>query len=264
MPAPSYVSGISQVPLLGETIGQNLRRTVERVPGSEALVSVPQGYRATYRAVLGRDLADRSGAHGAGREEGRPGRHLVAQPLRVGDHPVRHRPHGRDPGERQPRLPPARAGVRAQPVGRLDPAAGQALPERRLRGDGARGPAALPRARADHRHRRRVELAQERRAQALRGRAAGAGARAAVRRRHQHPVHERHDRVPQGSDPVAPQHPQQRLLHRRVLPLHREGPGLHPGPVLPLLRHGARQPGHHHPRRLHGHPGRELRSAGGA
>ncbi len=49
MPAPSYVSGISQVPLLGETIGQNLRRTVERFPDREALVSVPQGYRATYR-----------------------------------------------------------------------------------------------------------------------------------------------------------------------------------------------------------------------
>ena len=30
----------------------------------------------------------------------------------------------------------------------------------------------------------------------------------------------------------------------------REGPRLHPGPVLPLLRHGPRQPGRHHPRRL--------------
>jgi fatty-acyl-CoA synthase len=49
MHAPSYVSGTSQVPLLGETIGQNLRRTAERFPDSEALVSVPQGYRATYR-----------------------------------------------------------------------------------------------------------------------------------------------------------------------------------------------------------------------
>ncbi len=49
MPAPSYVSGTSQVPLLGETIGQNLRRTVERFPDREVLVSVPQGYRATYR-----------------------------------------------------------------------------------------------------------------------------------------------------------------------------------------------------------------------
>jgi fatty-acyl-CoA synthase len=47
--APSYVSGVSTVPLLGETIGQNLRRTVERFPDREALVVVHQGYRATYR-----------------------------------------------------------------------------------------------------------------------------------------------------------------------------------------------------------------------
>jgi fatty-acyl-CoA synthase len=49
MPAPSYVAGTSTTPLLGETIGQNLRRTVDRFPDNEALVSVYQGYRATYR-----------------------------------------------------------------------------------------------------------------------------------------------------------------------------------------------------------------------
>jgi fatty-acyl-CoA synthase len=48
MPAPSYVHGASNVPLLGETIGENLRRTVERVPDSEALVVRHQNYRATY------------------------------------------------------------------------------------------------------------------------------------------------------------------------------------------------------------------------
>jgi fatty-acyl-CoA synthase len=46
---PSYVSGPSTTPLLGETIGENLRRTVERFPDREALVVVHQGYRATYR-----------------------------------------------------------------------------------------------------------------------------------------------------------------------------------------------------------------------
>jgi fatty-acyl-CoA synthase len=45
---PSYVHGASDVPLLGETIGENLRRTVERVPNSEALVVRHQNYRATY------------------------------------------------------------------------------------------------------------------------------------------------------------------------------------------------------------------------
>src|SRR5919197_4360431 len=48
MPAPSYVHGASPVPLLGETIGENLRRTVERVPNTEALVVRHQNYRATY------------------------------------------------------------------------------------------------------------------------------------------------------------------------------------------------------------------------
>src|SRR3984893_9283386 len=48
MAAPSYVHGASNVPLLGETIGQNLRRTVERFGASEALVVRHQNYRATY------------------------------------------------------------------------------------------------------------------------------------------------------------------------------------------------------------------------
>ena len=38
MAPASYIHGASPVPLLGETIGENLRRTVERVPTSEALV----------------------------------------------------------------------------------------------------------------------------------------------------------------------------------------------------------------------------------
>jgi fatty-acyl-CoA synthase len=48
MPAPSYVHGASAVPLLGETIGQNLRRTVDLFGDSEALVVRHQDYRATY------------------------------------------------------------------------------------------------------------------------------------------------------------------------------------------------------------------------
>jgi fatty-acyl-CoA synthase len=48
MSVPSYVHGASPVALLGETIGQNLRRTVERFGASEALVVRHQNYRATY------------------------------------------------------------------------------------------------------------------------------------------------------------------------------------------------------------------------
>ncbi len=49
MTVPSYVSGPSTQPLLGETIGQNLRRTAEKFPDRDALVVPYQGYRATYR-----------------------------------------------------------------------------------------------------------------------------------------------------------------------------------------------------------------------
>jgi fatty-acyl-CoA synthase len=51
MAAPSYVHGASSVPLLGETIGENLRRTVARHADREALVVRHQGYRATYRQL---------------------------------------------------------------------------------------------------------------------------------------------------------------------------------------------------------------------
>jgi fatty-acyl-CoA synthase len=52
MSALSYVHGASNQSLLGEPIFQNLRRTAERVNDREALVSVHQGYRATYRELV--------------------------------------------------------------------------------------------------------------------------------------------------------------------------------------------------------------------
>jgi fatty-acyl-CoA synthase len=64
----SYASGTSQLPLLGETIGQNLRRTASRWPAVDALVDLVQGVRYTYeefdaavdnlaRALLGAGMA---------------------------------------------------------------------------------------------------------------------------------------------------------------------------------------------------------------
>jgi hypothetical protein len=46
MPA-SYAHGTSLVPLIGETIGASLRRTMLQFPDREALVVRSQGYRAT-------------------------------------------------------------------------------------------------------------------------------------------------------------------------------------------------------------------------
>jgi fatty-acyl-CoA synthase len=48
----SHSHGASDVPLLGETISQNLRRTAARVPHGQALIVPHQGYRATYAQLV--------------------------------------------------------------------------------------------------------------------------------------------------------------------------------------------------------------------
>src|SRR3954468_892337 len=78
----SHAHGPSHVPLLGDTIGESLRRTVERFPDREALVVANQDYRATYselwievdraaRALLARGVAkgDRVGIWAPNRHE---------------------------------------------------------------------------------------------------------------------------------------------------------------------------------------------------
>ena len=78
----SYLHGASETPLLGETIGANLRRTVARWPDRDALVVRSQGFRATYqdlwnlttqlaRALLARGIAkgDRVGIWAPNRYE---------------------------------------------------------------------------------------------------------------------------------------------------------------------------------------------------
>ena len=71
MSSPSYAHGASDVPLLGETIGANLRRTVERSGDREALVVAHQRYRATYRELW--------------EETGRAARALLAHGIEKGD-----------------------------------------------------------------------------------------------------------------------------------------------------------------------------------
>ncbi|MFC9586570.1 AMP-binding protein [Streptomyces yangpuensis] len=53
--ASSYASAVSDVPLLGDTIGENLDRTVRRFPDRDALVDVAAGRRWTY-AELAADV----------------------------------------------------------------------------------------------------------------------------------------------------------------------------------------------------------------
>jgi fatty-acyl-CoA synthase len=56
---PSYASGTSATPLLGDTIGANLDRTVAAYGDREALVSVHQGLRYTYTEFA--DAVERTG-----------------------------------------------------------------------------------------------------------------------------------------------------------------------------------------------------------
>ena len=49
MPDPAYASGDRSTPLLQETIGRNLEATVSRFPERDALISVHQGIRQSYR-----------------------------------------------------------------------------------------------------------------------------------------------------------------------------------------------------------------------
>jgi fatty-acyl-CoA synthase len=51
VPAPSYSHGAAPTPLLGETIGQNLHRTVECFADRDALVDRAQGVRLSYREL---------------------------------------------------------------------------------------------------------------------------------------------------------------------------------------------------------------------
>ena len=156
-----------------------------------------------------------------GHRAGRPGRHLGPQPLRVGRHAVRHRPRRRDSRQREPRLPGTRAAARVEPVGPAAPAAVAGIPRSRLRGDRRAGPTRVPGAGRDGSARRRLGGAP-RGGRARRGRRARrARGQPHVRRPHQHPVHLGHHRHPEGRHPVAPQHPEQRLLLRRDPGLHR-------------------------------------------
>ena len=117
LPMLSYAHGASPQPLLGETIGENLARTVAAHPEREAIVSCHQGVRLTYAefdAEVDR-VARALPAHRAGTRA--TGRDLEPEPRRVGARPVRDR-EGRDrAGQHQSGLPHHTSSVRAQQSG---------------------------------------------------------------------------------------------------------------------------------------------------
>ena len=211
--------------LLGETIGANLRRMAAAHRGRRGA-----GRRAVRPAVDLRAVRRRD-RHAGPRPDrgrvaaGRPGRHLGAELRGMGAAPVRDRQGRRDPGQHQPGLPQPRARLRAAPVGRavLVSAESFKTSDYRAMVDEVRGGPA--RAASDVIFSARPTGTRwspraRRRWRAGTGPAGRARGRPVLRRPDQHPVHQRHDRLPEGRDAVAPQHPEQRLLHRRRLPVH--------------------------------------------
>ena len=252
-PAPlSYSHGTSPQPLLGETIGANLRRTAAALGDREALVYVPSGRRWTY-SELDADIDTLA-------------RGLIAAGIKAGDRVGIWSPNcpewvlsstpppGRAPSWSTSTRPTAATSWTtpcASPASGCWSARTFKTSDYRAMVDEVRGD--LPDLHGWSTWARPAwdELFVAG-AEPVRGddQLAERGGRAGLRRPDQHPVHLRHDRVPQGRHPLPSQHPQQRLLHRRGLPLHRGRPGLHPGAVLPLLRHGDGQPRLHHARGL--------------
>lgn len=68
--AISYVHGARDVPLLGETLGQNLDRTAARVPNSPALIVPSAGVRWSYGELAARADAFAAGLLALGLERG--------------------------------------------------------------------------------------------------------------------------------------------------------------------------------------------------
>ena len=258
----SYVHGASDVPLIGQTIGEYLDATVARLPEAEALVVRHQKVRWTYR-----ELQQRVDAFAAG---------LLALGLEPGDRVGIWSPNNAEWVVTQ--FATAKAGlilVNINPAYRLaeleyalnkvgckalitatafktSDYVAHAAPAGARAGTAHAGRAAC-RAAAGPAHRRSSSAPQQRRACCASTRSAGLAATAertdalassrrsaAVRRPDQHPVHQRHHGLPQGRDAHPPQHPEQRLLRRRGDAAHRARPPVHSGAALSLLRHGAR------------------------
>ena len=66
----AYTYGVSNISLIGETIDQNLRKTVEKYPNKEALISVHQDYRVTYAEFYAQVTAVAKGLIALGVKQG--------------------------------------------------------------------------------------------------------------------------------------------------------------------------------------------------
>ncbi len=231
----SYVHGVSATPLIGDTIGVHFDKAAARLADRDALIVRQQNMRWTYG-----ELKAKVDALAAG---------LLALGLMPGDRIGIWSPNNAEwvvtqfatakaglilvninPAYRLSELDYAlnKVGCKAlitadsfktsDYVGMLRELAPEI--DRSAPGKLAVETAAAPDDTDPHRRRREARLhALCRRARHGRrppSRAArGACRKAAIRRSDQHPIHQRHHRRTQRRDAHPPQHPQQRLLHRR-------------------------------------------------
>ena len=245
----SYAHGVGEASLLGETIGENLRRTVERFADRDALVVRSQDYRATYRQLWDETTAVARGllAHGVERGDRvgiwSPNRYewVVMQyaSARVGAILVNINPAYKTSeleyalGQSATSVLLLARALSARPTTR------RMLAEVRPR---------LPRLRA--RSCSTTTGTRYGRAASARSRRGAARAREAALQ-FDDPINIQYTSGTTGFPKGAT------LSHHNILNngyfvgrgigLHRARPRLHPGAVLPLLRHGAGQP------RLHAH-----------
>ena len=256
----SYEHGAFDKPLIGETIGHNLERTVARNPDGEALVSCHQGVRYSYAEF--NEAVDRlaSGMLAGGLSKGdrvgvwstncaewalvqyataklgvilvniNPSYRVSELEYALGQSGCRwvvaiRETRGSDFVEMVEQVRPAPCRARA----------GRVLRHARV-GGARRGRSVAPR------------------------RCAGRDGRARLRRADQHPVHEWDHGLPQGRHPHPPQHPQQRSFRGVAAGVHRARPRVRAGAPVPLLRDGDGEPRGDLERLVHRLSGRGVRS----
>ncbi len=100
----SYAFKGSEKPLIGKTIGDMFDEVAETYPDNDALVSLHQGVRYTYRELQKEVNRTAKGLLSLGLKKGRPGGHLGDEHRRMGHGAGSDVQGGHHHDQHQPRL----------------------------------------------------------------------------------------------------------------------------------------------------------------